>query len=344
MKNTETKIKRPLVVVAVLTLCVLLVSAVSCNKSTEEPSLTPYSLVIPDGFPKMKIPTDNEPYVERIALGRKLYYDAILSNNGMSCSSCHLQNLGFTINSSSGMPVLPHINMGWKDKFMWDGREQGTLEDVMLFEVEQFFGTDIAKLNAHSQYPTLFSQAYGIDNIKSKDVAKALAQFFRVLISSDSKFDKVQRNEAQFTNDELQGFMIFNSEKGSCTHCHVPPFFADNGLHNIGLDSDFSDPANQGYFHESGDSAHLGQMRTPTLRNVSLRARYMHDGRFSSLEDVINQYNTGVQRTPYLDPIMIKSNNTVNLNLTPLEVSQLAAFLRTLTDSTFIKNPNFSKP
>ncbi len=306
--------------------------------------LTPHEIKLPKGFPKMPIPESNRPFAERIALGRKLYYDPILSNNGLSCSSCHFQRLGFTVNGQQGMPVLHHANLGWKDKFMWDGRKQGSLEDVMLFEVEEFFGTDISKLNKHPNYPDLFAKAYGVENITSKDVAKALAQFFRVLISADSKYDEVQRSEAAFTADEAKGFDIFNSEKGSCFHCHTPPFFADNQLHNIGLDSVFDNPANQGYFTVNGDSSMLGAMRTANLRNLSLRNRFMHDGRFSTIEEVIDFYNGDVRRSASLDPVMVKGSGSTKLDLTPTEKSQLAAFLRTLTDSTFISNPAFSNP
>lgn len=324
----------------------LLIVIYGCKQDDNNSSggLTPYEIIIPKGFPKMPIPEGNRPFAERIALGRRLYYDPILSNNGKSCSSCHFQDLGFTVNSQQGMPVLHHANLGWKEKFMWDGRKQGSLEEVMLFEVEEFFGTDISKLNKHPDYPDLFVKTYGVENITSQDVANALAQFFRVLISSDSKFDKVQRNEATFTADEAKGFDIFNSEKGSCFHCHTPPFFADNQLHNIGLDSIFDDPANQGYFGVSGDSSQLGAMRTANLRNLSLRSRFMHDGRFSTIEEVIEFYNSNVNRTPSLDPTMVKGSGSTKLNLTETEKTQLAAFLRTLTDSTFTSNPAFSYP
>lgn len=339
--NLKASQFRLLMMMALLLLIVISACTEDDNSSGE---LTPYEIAIPKGFPKMPIPEGNRPFAERIALGRKLYYDPILSNNGLSCSSCHFQKLGFTINSQQGMPVLHHANLGWKDKFMWDGRKQGSLEDVMLFEVEDFFGTDISKLNKHPDYPDLFAKTYGVENISSQDVANALAQFFRMLISADSKYDKVQRNKATFTQDEAKGFNIFNSEKGSCFHCHTPPFFADNQLHNIGLDSIFDDPANQGYFMVNRDSSMLGAMRTANLRNLSLRKRFMHDGRFSNIEEVIDFYNGNVNRTTSLDPIMVKGTGSTKLNLTTTEKAQLAAFLRTLTDSTFISNPAFSNP
>ncbi len=342
MRNSKLQVH--LIRVLIMSLLTMIVFSGCKDDNISSSGLTPHEIVIPNGFPKMPIPEGNRPFAERIALGRKLYYDPILSNNGLSCSSCHFQKLGFTVNGQQGMPVLHHANLGWKDKFMWDGRKQGSLEDVMLFEVEEFFGTDISKLNKHPDYPDLFEKTYGVENITSQDVANALAQFFRVLISSDSKYDKVQRNEATFTADEAKGFNIFNSEKGSCFHCHTPPFFADNQIHNIGLDSVFDNPANQGYFTVNRDSSMLGAMRTANLRNVSLRKRFMHDGRFSTIEEVIDFYNGNVNRTASLDPIMVKGSGSTQLNLTPTEKAQLAAFLRTLTDSTFITNPAFSNP
>ena len=324
----------------------LLLVAMACSKDqpTVSSGLTPYTIVEPPGFPKLEIPTYNQAYKERIALGRKLYYDPILSNTGLSCSSCHQQKKGFTSPGGPGLPVLPHVNMGWKRNFMWDGRKQGRLEDVMLFEVNEFFMTDITRLNKHPEYPELFEQAYGVKTIHAEDVANALAQFLRVLISADSKFDRVQRSQAQFTEQESKGYAIFNSEKGSCYHCHTPPLFTDNGLHNIGLDSTYSDPASRGYYTVSLDSGDLGRMRTPTLRNVSLRNRFMHDGRFTSLQQVVEQYNSGVKRSRSLDPTMVKDGNRILLNLSQEELAQLEAFLRTLTDSTFINNPFLSPP
>lgn len=323
-------------------LLVWLVAA--CSKDdTSSSNLTPYSVEQPDGFPRLDIPPGNTPYAERIALGRRLYYDTLLSNDGRACASCHLQKNGFT-SPKAGMPVLPHVNMAWKSNFMWDGSKHGSLEDLMLFEVTEFFATDISKLNHHPQYPDLFYDAYGVDEIKAEDVAKALAQFTRVMISSDSKYDRVQRSLAQFSDMEQKGFNIFNSEKGSCYHCHTPPLFTDDFMHNIGLDSTYGRSADWGFYNLTHDSSDLGRMRTPTLRNVALRESFMHDGRFSSLREVVEHYNTGVKRSGQLDPVMIKGGNTTRLNLSDEELDQLVAFLRSLTDSTYINNKFLSKP
>lgn len=344
-KPKQLKPQIPQFGITFLLILLLFIIIVSCRKEENiDTRLSPYSIEKPEGFPKMKIPENNQPYKERIALGRKLYYDPILSNNGLSCSSCHLQNVGFTIPTQNKMPVLHHANLAWKDIFMWDGREQGTLEEVMLFEVQDFFHSDISKLNSHPTYPELFQEAYGIENITANDAARALAQFVRTMISANSKYDRVQAGTASFTEKELKGYLIFNDEKGSCYHCHIPPLFADNMMHNIGLDSIYQLPQNQGYFATTGDSSDLGRMRTATLRNADLRTSYMHDGRFSSLKEVLQHYSTGVKKSNTLDPVMVKANGSARLNFSPSEIEQLEAFLKTLTDSSFINNPALSKP
>lgn len=292
----------------------------------------------------MEIPDDNRPYTERIELGRKLYYDVELSNSGISCSSCHVRENGFTTNSADpGMPVLPHVNMAWKSHFMWDGRKQGTLEDVMLFEVTEFFQTDVSKFNDDPEYVHLFERAFGAGPITEEKMAMALAQFARTQISASSKYDLVQAGQASFTADEQAGFILFNSEAGSCSHCHTPPLFTDDFLHNNGVDSSYALEANRGYFNTSGDSTDLGRMRTPTLRNVGLRSRFMHDGRYATLREVLDHYNSGVKRSPSLDPVMIKFNGT-HLNLSETELDQIEAFLHTLTDTVFTSNPALGAP
>jgi cytochrome c peroxidase len=348
MKNSTTSRKdfgfQPAIIVVLILVWIGLAAACQKDENVQQSSLTPYVIEEPADFPEMEIPDDNRLYVERIALGRKLYYDPLLSNNGRSCSSCHLQKKGFTAELPQDMPVLPHVNMAWKNNWMWNGSKKGTLEEVMLFEVEEFFATDISKLNKHEEYPALFKEAYGVDQISSLEVAKALAQFARTMISADSKYDRVQRGLAQFTPDEAKGYLIFNSEKSSCYHCHTPPLFHDDGLHNNGLDSTYENSANQGHFAVTGDSSHLGLFRTPTLRNLSLRESYMHDGRYKTIREVVEQYNKGVKRSPTLDPTMIKQGGRMTLNLSDVEVDQLVAFLYTLTDSTYVNDPALSNP
>lgn len=308
-------------------------------------ALTPYDILTPAHFPVLILPEDNMPYLEKILLGRKLYYDPILSNDGRSCSSCHQQSKGFTIDPLiNNMPVLPHVNLGWNTHFMWNGSHRGTLEDVMLFEVKDFFQADLAKVNQDTAYRRLFRQYFGVREIGYRELAYALAQFVRTMISRDTKYDRFLKGIESLTYDEMQGRNLFFSEKGDCYHCHVNPVMTDNLFHNIGLDSLYQNDLDKGLYNVSLDNNDLGKFRTPNLRNVALRLHYMHDGRFRSLEEVVEFYNSGVKKVGNLDPIMTKPGKENGLKLTAHEKYQLIAFLHTLTDETFITDPEFSAP
>jgi len=316
----------------------------SCEMEIPE-HLTPYPVEISEWFPLLEVPENNPLTVEGVQLGRMLYYDEILEQDQVnSCSSCHVQEFGFTSTATDGAPpVLPHVNLTWSDAFLWNGKLEGTLEDTMLFEVEEFFKTDFSQLNNHPTYPALFKNVFGVDEITSYETALALAQFLRVLISDNSKFDRFMKGLEPLTPSELNGYLIFNTEKGDCFHCHGYPLMTDNLFHNNGLNSTFEGEDRgrhlvTGYFYD------MGTFKTPTLRNVGLRTYYMHDGRFQTLEEVIEHYNSGVLYSVTLDPLMTHSRTTTNLNLTEQEKEDLVAFLKTLTDTSILNNPEFSNP
>lgn len=345
MKNRPGLKPQQMWVMGIFFFLLLLMAAGACRKEPTAPTgLTPYTLKQPAGFPPQGVPPDNQPYAERVALGRKLYYDQILSNTGQSCSSCHLQEVGFTVHRAGGIPVLPHINLGWRSNYMWDGSKTGTLEDVMLFEVEEFFATDISRLQEDGEYRKLFRESYQVETISSYDVARALAQFARALVSAESPFDRHQRGQNALTPAQLRGLEIFNSQQAACFHCHTPPLFTNDDLHNIGLDSSYNELFQQGHFQVTGDSADLGRFRTPTLRNVALRNRFMHDGRFSSLREVIEFYNEGILMHQRLDPALMRGNQPMRLGLQSAEIDDLVAFLESLTDNNFITDPELSDP
>ncbi len=273
--------------------------------------------------------------VEGVALGKKLYYDPILHKaQSLACATCHLQAQSF----SSQPAVLPHVNLGWQHNWLWKGDVQGSLEDIMAFEVQDFFETNLDNLNNHSQYPTLFNQVFAVDKIEFEHIEKALAQFLRTLNSGNAKFDQVQRGEAAFTNKEALGLELFFTEKGDCFHCHATTFFSDNQLHNNALDANPS----PGYFEVTGDSLDYGKFKSPTLRNIELTAPYMHDGRHATLTEVIDFYSEGLQHSATVDPLMKQLNNG-GIQLSIDEKNALLAFLKTLTDEDFINNPDFSK-
>lgn len=303
-------------------------------------------LEYPSHFPDPDIPKGDPLTKEGVALGKKLYYDPLLSKggplHGSACASCHQQDRGFSLSGTfDGSPVLPHVNLAWSDRFLWNGKVKGDLEAIMAFEVEEFFQTDLEKLRKDPNYPELFGKAFGEPGITLKKTEKALAQFIRTQVSGRSKFDRYLQGETSLTPSEANGYNIFNSEKGDCFHCHAPPLFTDHELHNIGLDS-IPTGKDRGHFLVSGDSSDMGKFKTPTLRNVALRGPYMHDGRFNSLMEVVEHYNKGVQHSSTLDPIMTKPGKANGLGLTAQEKTDLVAFLKTLSDSSFTNDPSLS--
>jgi cytochrome c peroxidase len=303
-------------------------------------SLTPYSVSYPNYFPILNVPYDNRLTVEGIELGRRLYYDTILSNNGKSCSSCHNSQEGFSTFASNS---LPHINLGWNTNFLWDGKITGKLEDIMQFEIDVFFNTTISKLNNSTLYKNQFKTVYNVETISSKNVAYALAQFFRVMVSANSLCDKYLQHKANFTTSQLNGLVLFTTEKGDCFHCHSLGLFTDNKFRNNGIDSVFIG-VDLGRYNVTTNINDIGLFKTPTLRNIELTAPYMHDGRFQTLEEVIEHYNSGVRHSSTLDPIMTKPNKIYGLGLTITEKQDLVAFLKTLTDTSFIQNPLLQNP
>ena len=319
-------------------LLIVLGILLGCESPTEEPTYVPkpYELEIPEGFPTMRIPDDNLLTVEGVELGRKLYYDKILhKNEEKSCATCHIQDFSFT----SGIDVLPAVNLGWSQNYLWDGSVKGSVEDIMRHEIENFFETNLTLINNDPEYPKLFNEAFGVGEISTEEIVKALAQFFRTMNSGNSKFDRVLRNEENFTNEEFLGYELFFTERGDCFHCHATVFMTDNIFHNNALDS-LPDP---GYFNVTGDSLDYGKFKSPTLRNIELTAPYMHDGRYQSLEEVVEFYSSGLNHSATVDPLMkILSDGGVQLNME--EKAALVAFLKTLTDYEFIENPELSDP
>ncbi len=199
------------------------------------------------------------------------------------------------------------------------------------------------KLQNHAEYPTLFSQAFGTSKIDSILVTKAIAQFERTIISGNSKFDQFLRGETTLTPEEQNGFDVFMDEaRGDCFHCHGSnnnPLWTDNEFHNNGLDANFSD---LGLGAVTGDPNDNGKFKSPSLRNLAFTAPYMHDGRFATLEEVINHYSEGLQTSSTIDPLMKKVNQG-GVNLSPKDKADLKAFLLTLSDYDFINNPDFQE-
>ena len=308
----------------------------------------------PDGFPPIEIPSENPMTEEGILLGKKLFHDPILSkNNQQSCSNCHMQGFSFTEPSSVSFGVegkpgfrnsMALVNIVWNKNQNWDGSaislEEQALEPVTnpLEMNSESWSNVIQKLKKDSDYPRLFYEAFGVENFDSSHVAKAIAQFERTLISSNSKFDLFIRNEINLTTSELRGMEIYMTEKGDCFHCHSYPFLTDNDFHNNGLDPEpFLD---KGRGNITGEIYDYGKFKTPSLRNVALTAPYMHDGRFNSLEEVVEHYNSGGIESSTIDPLMKFVG--IGQGLTSQDKIDLINFMKTFTDTMFIQNVNFN--
>ncbi|HOY49341.1 MAG TPA: cytochrome c peroxidase [Flavobacteriales bacterium] len=326
------------------------------STNTENPGPTPYNLVIPQGLPAMVIPADNPLTVEGIALGKKLFFDPILSgDNSISCGTCHLQEFGFTDSLrqfSKGIDhiegtrnSMPLINLGWERNFFWDGGASNLESQVAgpitnPVEMHETLANAVAELNAHPEYPALFKKAFGSEIVNTANVMKAIAQFERTLISGNSRFDKYMQLGIPLTEQELRGRDVFISFfKGDCVHCHVMgSTFTDHEFRNNGLDT-FSVDLGRGRI--TLNPSDNGKFKTPGLRNIAVTAPYMHDGRFATLEEVINHYNNGIQPHPNLDPRLV---DTQPGRMSEQDVEDIIAFLHTLTDEEFLTNPAFKKP
>ncbi|MCO6495960.1 MAG: cytochrome-c peroxidase [Bacteroidetes bacterium] len=339
---------------------ILFLFVISCKKEkTQEQSTeykpTPYTIQIPAGFPKIDIPSDNPMTVEGIALGRKLFYDPILSkDNTVSCASCHKQENGFTdpARFSAGVDgkigtiqSMTIINPGWNIAYFWNGRAKSLEEQVLgpitnPVEMNSTWEDVIAKLKAIPEYRNDFKKAFGTDKIDSTLVTKAIAQFERTLISGNSKFEQWNLGKVQFTDTEYEGYNIFFSEIGDCFHCHGNLLFQNLEFANNGLDLN---PDN-GLYDVTKNLKDKGKFKIPTLRNIELSAPYMHDGRFNTLEEVVDFYSSGVQHnSPNISPLM-EFSESGGVHLSSEQKVALIAFLKTLTDQEFVTNPKFAKP
>jgi len=335
---------------------------ISCHPDGDDNNYEtiPYTIITPYNFPQMLIPEDNLLTQEGVQLGKKLFFDPILSsNNTISCASCHIQENSFSDPSQYSVGVngdvgfrnaFSLVNIGWNSSFNWDG-SASSLENQVFepvtnpIEMANNWSQVEDDLNANIEYRDLFKKAFNVDCIDSIHIAKAIAQFERTLISSNSRYDKFLKGEVMFTNEELDGLNIFFSERGDCFHCHGNINFMDNSFHNNALDETFLD---LGLFEVTGNELDRGLFKTPTLRNVEFSAPYMHDGRFNTLEEVIDHYNSGGVYSSTVDPLMkyINSNpygipGETGLMLTQQEKNNLKAFLLTLSDEVFIQSANF---
>ncbi len=331
---------------------------------------TPYEFDIPEGFPQPVIPTDNPVTQEGVQLGRMLFYDPILSGDStMSCATCHRQENAFATNNivefgidgiagtRNSMPLF-NLAYGLNPLFTWDGarntlEEQATEPIANPIELHQSLEEAVARLEAHEDYPLLFRKAFNADP-SEEYIAKAMSQFMRTMVSANSKYDKAITNGSGvfFDEQEIKGRDLFFLETGmngevECIHCHGGRLFTEFTFKNNGLDdvtdiSQFTDPGLGGV---TGLDQDYGLFKVPSLRNIALTAPYMHDGRFATLEEVIDHYSEGIHYSPTISTELGSVHTTgENINLTPEQKADILKFLHTLTDTTFINDPQFSNP
>lgn len=320
------------------------------------PDIVHYDINVPAGLPTMPVPEGNPTTVSGVALGRKLFFDKRLSaNNTQSCASCHNQKFFFSDSSnrfsvgidgiSGTRNSMPLFNIGYSKRLMWDGaatslENQARLPITNPIEMHESMENVVLKLQSDAQYPTLFKNAFGTETITQTLIFMALAQFERTLLSANSKFDQWRRGLVSLTPQEERGLQVYLAEdKGHCIHCHTyGSTFTDYDFKNTGLDSIYSDP---GYGQVTGKSSDFGKFKTPSLRNVALTSPYMHDGRFTTLMQCVEHYNSGFHYSQNLAPELATA---LKNRMTTQDMEDLVVFLHTLTDTTFLSNTNFSAP
>jgi cytochrome c peroxidase len=237
------------------------------------------------------------------------------------------------------------MNLGWERNFFWDGGASNLESQVVgpienPIEMHETLSNALSELNAHAEYPALFRKAFGSEIINTANLIKAIAQFERTLISGNSRFDKFMQQGISLTVQETRGMNTFiDFQKGDCVHCHVlGSTFTDHEFRNNGLDSVSED---EGRGRITLLASDYGKFKTPGLRNIAVTGPYMHDGRFATLEQVLEHYNTGIKPHPNLDP---RLSDVTPGRMTSQNIQDIVAFLNTLTDEEFLTNSNFKKP
>lgn len=307
---------------------------------------------LPEGFPQPSYTFHDNPLTkEGFELGRRLFYDGRLSvDNIHPCSSCHQQIAAFgtfehdrshgVFNSHTlrNAPVL--FNLAWSPLFHWDG-EFKTLSDEAVhpitgeLEMGETLENAIKKIEKDPYYREQFKKVFNYPFIRPEYVLKALTQFTGSMVSANSRYDRYKKGEASFTMQEENGYQLF---KVKCATCHPEPLFTDYSLRNIGLPVDpfLNDFGNMRVTGRSEDSL---KFKVPTLRNSNISSNYMHDGRFNTLQQCLNHYRSGVQPGSTLDPLLANG-----ISMTDTEMDNIMAFLKTLTDSSFMNSTRFAKP
>jgi cytochrome c peroxidase len=329
-------------------------AAPTASSAAADRAGTPFTLNLPRGVPVPDLPADFPLTQERVALGKQLFNDRQLSRDrSQSCASCHDPKFAFAdrrrfsvgIDGRTGeRNAMPLFNLAWKSEFFWDGRAPSLRQQAIQpienpIEMHMPLPQLEDRLSADKNYSAQFAIAFGTPGVSAQRIGIALEAFLCTLTSFDSKFDRAMRGETHLTEQEKRGFQLFSTEYdprqkqfgADCFHCHGGALFTDNQFHNNGAGIN---PLDTGRARVTRSAADEQKFATPSLRNVALTAPYMHDGRFSTLAEVIEHYDHGVARTATLDPNLAK-HPAGGLQLSDDDKRALIAFLQTLTDERF---------
>ena len=315
----------------VLPLCVLFVHVMSCGLSADEP----YPLKYPHGLTPMKIPADSPLTVERVKLGKQLYFDKRLSvDDTVSCASCHDPKKGWSngdavatgikgLKGGRSSPTI--INSGYQMFQFWDGRAlhlEGQALGPIENPIEMNLKLDalVVKLKKIDGYRDGFKAAFN-GEINKEDIAKAIASFERTVLSGDAPYDRHKSgDEGALSESALRGMKVFFN-KANCSACHAGRNFTDGSFHNIGVGIKNENP-DLGRFEISKLGGDRGAFKTPTLREIARTAPYMHDGSMKTLEEVVEFYVKGGIANPQLDEEIFP------LKLTDQDKADLVTFLK----------------
>ncbi len=328
-----------------------------CSDNDDQYIDVPITFKVPSNFPPLVYDLENNPITEKgFELGRKLFYDGRLSSDGtISCGFCHEQQHAFThhghtvsqgVNGQTGTRNSPSIqNLGFQTSFMYDGAtEHLNLQPIIPItnpvEMDGSFSQIVAMMNGDAEYKKLFGLAFPNKPINTENMLKAMGQFLVMVTSSNSRFDKFRRNETggTLTLEEQDGYAIFNQK---CASCHATDLFTDNSFRNNGL---AVNPIvnDVGRYRVTLVDADKYKFKVPSLRNVDKTKPYMHDGRFLTLEAVLDHYSSGIVNSVTLDS-SLNNGGTLGIPLTTLEKTKIIAFLKTLTDNQYLTDSRFSE-
>ena len=328
---------------------------------------TPFALTYPQHIVAPLLPLDNPLTVAKVELGRMLFHEPKLSGDeSMSCATCHLQSAAFTDTAKLSVGIrgleghrnaMSVFNMAWNDNgFFWDGRAELLRHQSLLpiqdsLEMDETLAGAAAKLSAEETYQHAFIRAFGDDEVTAERMALAMEQFMLTITSFNSKYDRYLAGMESLTDSELRGLELFNTEYNEffpefsgadCQHCHGGPNFSNNQYMNNGLDEE-SEMTDIGRMAVTENPSHLGQFKVTSLRNIALTGPYMHDGRFNTLEEIIDHYNEGLHASSTLDPALAATMST-GLMLTAQDKEDLINFLHTLTDEQLAQETDYSSP